>query len=477
MTANAEKLAVAAPQQAPSWGTLPIVLAGVFMTTLDFFIVNVAIPATQRDLHASTASIQFVIAGYGIAFAALLITGGRLGDLYGRRRMFSLGVALFTLASLASGLAPTAGFLVGARIGQGVAAALLTPQVLAIIGTTYTGAARAKAFNAYGVALGFAAVFGQLIGGALISANIAGLSWRVIFLINVPIGLVALALTPRLVPASRPEGSARLDIVGTVLVTVGLVAIVLPLVEGRELGWPAWSWVCLVAAAPILAVFAGYQRRLGNRDGAPLIDLTLFGERTFSAGMVTTLVYFLGMGSFFFVLALFLQQGHGLSALDSGLLFIPVGLTFFLASSMAEKLVAKLGRQVLAVGSLVVAVGYGVLALTAAGIGAAGPTALLTPGLLIAGFGMGMVVAPLSATVLAGVTPQHAAAASGVLSTAQEAGGALGIAVVGTVFFGLAGRSGDSQSAFEVSLLLLIGCFIVVAALVQLFPLRVSEHE
>ena len=219
----------------PPRGALPVLLAGTFITLLDFFIVNVALPNIQRSLHAGPSAIQFVVAGYGLALAAGLITG-RLGDLYGRRRVYTIGLVLFTVASAACGLAPGAGFLVGARVVQGAAAALALPQILGIINASYTGIRKAKAYTAYGMAIGFGAVFGQLIGGILIKADVAGLGWRSIFLINVPIGLAAALLAPRLIPESRAPGGARIDLLGTVLVSAGLVAIVLPLVEGQQEG-------------------------------------------------------------------------------------------------------------------------------------------------------------------------------------------------------------------------------------------------
>ena len=457
-------------EERPPWSALFVVLAGAFITVLDFFIVNVAIPSMQHELHAGPAAVQFVVAGFGVALASCLITGGRLGDLYGRRRMFSLGVAIFTIASAACGFAPSAGTLIAARVLQGVAAALLTPQVLAILGAVYTGPHRAKAFNAYGLVLGLAAVFGQLIGGVLINADVWGTGWRSIFLINIPFGIVTLILLPRLVPESRGTGAARLDLVGTVLVTAGLTAIVLPVVEGRQQGWPLWTWLCLGAALPLLAAFAAYQHRLPNRGGSPLIELSLFRERVFSVGLVTILVYFMPMGSFFLVLALYLQQGRGLSALDSGIIFGLLGIGFFASSAIVQRLAARWGRQVIAVGALVVSAGYGLLALTVRDIGVGGHLAVLAPGLLIAGFGMGLVASPLPSMVLAGVRPEHAAAASGVLSTAQQGGAAIGVAVIGMVFYNGLGVRASFGHAFTVSLVVLVALSVVVAGLVQLMP-------
>ncbi len=455
------------------WAALPIILAGAFMSTLDFFIVNVAIPSLQQSLHAGAAAIQCVVAGYGLAYAAGLITAGRLGDRYGRRQVFALGLTLFTLTSMGCGLAPTATTLVVARTAQGLAAALLSPQVLVLLGLLYTGADRARAFAAYGLALGLAAVCGQLIGGALIQANVAGLGWRACFLVNVPLGVAALLLTPRLIPASRAEGRERLDLVGASLVTLGLVAVVLPLIEGRELGWPLWTWLSLAAAAPLLLTFGLIQRRLAARGGAPLLDLTLFRARAFTVGLLTELVFHAGMASFFLVLALYLQQGLGLTALASGEIFTVLALGFVAASLYAPRLVERWGRQTLAAGALVMAAGLILLRLTVARLGVGDPSALLAPALLLDGTGMGLVLAPLTATVLAGLAPRHAGAAAGVLTTIQQVAGALGVALIGLIFYGALRQGGGAAAypqAFGAALLYLIVLAVAVAVLIQLLP-------
>ncbi|NEB78119.1 MFS transporter, partial [Streptomyces sp. SID14478] len=386
---------------APHWATLPIILIGTFVITLDVFIVNVAIPDLQRDLHASASAVEFVVAGYALAYAAGLITGGRLGDLYGRRRLFMIGVALFTLASAWAGAAPTAGQLVAARIAQGLASALMGPQVLAIIGVTYTGPARARAFNAFGLTMGLAGVFGQLIGGLLIHADIAGLGWRTCFLVNVPVGIAALVLAPRLIPESRAAGRSRIDPLGMIVVSAGLVAVVLPLTEGRERGWPLWTWLCLAASPLLLTAFGLLQRRLAARGASPLVNPVLFRRRSFTVGVVTAVVYYSGMSSFFLVLALYLQRGVGLSALASGLVFLPLGVGFLVTSLTARKMAALLGRQVLAVGALVLLAGFAGLWAAVRHIGTEGSVAWLVPGLLVAGAGMAMVMAPLAAVALA----------------------------------------------------------------------------
>jgi EmrB/QacA subfamily drug resistance transporter len=452
------------------WAALAVVLTGTFMVVLDFFIVNVAMPAMQSDLHAGTGAIEWVIAGYGLTFATFLITAGRLGDQLGRRRMFSVGLALFTAASAACGLAPSPAVLVAARLVQGLAAALLSPQVLSIIGVVYTGPDRVRAISIYGIVLGLAAVGGQLIGGVLVQADIAGLGWRSCFLINVPIGLVALAIAARAVPESRVEGANRLDLVGTALVTLGLVDIVLPLVEGRQHGWPAWTWLCLGAAPITLGIFAAHQRRLSRRGGAPLLDPALFRERAFSAGLVTQLVFFSSMASYFLVLALYLQQGRGLDALQAGLVFTILAAAYLVASAYAPGLTPRLGRRLPAIGGLVLAAGHGLLALSVADIGVGGSIALLVPGMLLEGAGMGLVITPLTSTVLGSLQPQNAGAAAGALSTMQQVGNALGVAVTGVIFFGALDRG--FGHAFEVSLIQLALLGAAVTALTWLLPRR-----
>ncbi|MDH6110592.1 EmrB/QacA subfamily drug resistance transporter [Kitasatospora sp. MAP12-15] len=462
-----------AEADSPKWSTLPVVLAPTFMVTLDMFIVNVAIPSIQAKLHAGSGAIQFVVAGISLAVAAVLVMAGRLGDIYGRRRMFTVGLALFTAASALCGVAPNVGELIVGRVAQGISAGMMMPQVLAILSVAFTGANRLKAFNAYGIAMGFAGVFGQLIGGVLIKADVFGLGWRAIFLINVPIGIVVLLLTPRHVPESKGTGSAKLDLVGTALVTVGLVGVIYPLIKGREEGWPAWTWICLAGAAVLLAIFAVYQNSLGNKGGAPLVNMSLFKQRAFSVGLITTLLFYAVMSTFFLIFALYLQQGHGLSALDSGLIFIPLGSGFFVASMMAKQLGAKLGRQTLAVGAVVLAVGLGILELIVNHLGTNGAIGWITPALLVAGYGMGMVMAPLSATVLAGIPPQFAAAASGVLSTAVQVGTALGIAIIGNLFYNALGTHIQRSSfthAFILSTEVLAVLALAVAASVQLLP-------
>ena len=458
----------------PHRALLPVVLTAAFMITLDFFIVNVAIPSLQRELHAGAAAIQWVVAGFGLAVAAVLITASRLGDAFGRRRVFTVGLVLFTITSAACGLAPTAGLLVAGRVLQGISAGLMTPQVLAILRTSYSGQAQARAFSMFGLSLGIGAVSGQLIGGLLIRADVFGLDWRTCFLINVPVGAAAVALTPRVVPESRGPARAALGIPGMVIASVALVAIVLPLIQGRQAGWPAWTWPSLAGGCLLLAAFAWYQHRVAARGGAPLIDPALFRERAVTTGLLAQFVFWTGQASFFLVLALYLQEGRGLTALASGVVFTAIGAGYLVTSSTAHHLARLLGRQVIAVGAVIMMAGLALLwAAAAAGAGGAGSeggagVGWLVPGLLVDGLGMGMVLAPLAVTVLARVSPQHAGPAAGVLSTVQQVGNALGVALLGIVFYGALG--GGVPHAFRGCLIFLIVVELVLAGLVQLLP-------
>lgn len=471
--AGAVRAAPATVDDRPTVGTMLVVLAGTFMSVLDFFIVNVAIPSMQRDLQSTAAQIQFVVAGYALAYAGGLITGGRLGDLYGRRRVFLIGMAAFTLASMVCGLAPTAAVLIVARIAQGLAAAVMTPQVLAILAATYTGEARARAFNAYGVTMGIAAVLGQLIGGVLIQSDVLGLGWRGCFLINLPIGMVAIALIPRHVPESRAAGKPRLDIVGMVLVSAATTAVVLPLIEGRQQGWPLWAWLCLMASLPLFVAFGRYDGAVARRDGWPLVDPVLFKKRAFTAGLTAQVVFFAALASFYLALAIYVQFGRGLNPLQAGLIFVATGAGYLGTSTNARHFAARWGRQVIAVGSGMRAVGLTLMVFTVWWIGDTGSIAWLIPALVIDGAGMGLALAPLATTILSRIPPQHVGAASGVLNAGFWTGNALGVAISGVIFYGVVSHSTGGNPyphAFLLSLIYFVAINIAVALLVQMLP-------
>jgi EmrB/QacA subfamily drug resistance transporter len=457
------------------WAALPVLLVGAFMVVLDFFIVNVALPSIATDLDASDSALEWVVAGYGLTFAAFLITAGRLGDDLGRRRVYVIGLALFTAASAACGLAPSPATLVAARIAQGIAGAVVMPQVLAIIGVTYRGPDYVRALGFYGVALGVAAVGGQLIGGALVETDLAGLGWRSCFLINVPLGLVALALAPRLVPDSWAERRARLDIAGAAMVAIGLTAILLPLIEGRRLGWPDWTWISLALAPAILAAFVRRQQRLGDRGSDPLLQLSLFRERGFSAGLATQLFLASAQASFFVYLAFYLQLGRGLGPLESGLVFTILAVAYVVVSGPAPRLTERFGRAVIAVGGLALTLGLVLLAVVVAEVGTGGSLLWFVPGFVLAGVGIGLCYTPLTSIVLAGVDPSRAGSASGAMSTTQQVGYALGVAITGVIFFGAADEG--IARAFELSLIQLAIAAAGIMVASRLLPGRPADER
>jgi EmrB/QacA subfamily drug resistance transporter len=418
---------------------LAIVLTAVFVQLLDVSIVNTAIPSIQKDIGASFAAVQLVLAGYQLAFACLLITGARLGDIYGRKTLFMTGMATFTLASTLCGLAPNATTLVLARILQGIGSGLMFPQVLAVIQVTIPPKDRGKAFGIFGATIGIATILGPLLGGALISLDLFGTDWRMIFLVNIPVGLFALVAAYLEMPDSKAPDAPRLDVPGAALITAGLFLLVYPLTEGREKGWPAWIWAMLAASVPVLAAFVWLQRRKTRDNASPLLLMTLFGNRAFRAGLLLSLVFFAGIPAFFFSFSLYLQFGLGFSALHAGLTTFPFAVASGFASSRSDKLAKRLGTKVLTLGSGLLALG---MVIVIAVLNAAGTdlhSYEIAPFLLVAGLGLGCFIAPLTNLVLAGIAGREAGSASGVLSTTQQVGGALGVAVIGLILFGVLG--------------------------------------
>ena len=421
------------------WVALAVVLIAGFMQLVDISIVNVAIPSIQRDLDATYADIQWVLAGYQLAFAVMLITGGRLGDIFGRKRLFMIGMAGFTLASALCGLAQTPDMLIASRILQGLFGAIMFPQVLSIIQVTFPPQERATAFGLFGATIGLATITGPLVGGLLIQADLFGLEWRPIFLVNLPIGIAALAVAARFLVESKAPRALRLDPVGVVVVTAGLLLLVYPLVQGRDLGWPPWTFLSMAASVPVLAGFAVYERHKKALDGSPLVDMDLFRQRSFVPGLLLAGIFFMGIPAFFLTFSLWLQIGLGFSALHAGLTGAPFAVGSALASAASVRLVPVLGRRILSAGSLLLVAGMVALMWTVDRYGGAVTSWQLLPALLLCGLGLGSVIAPLVNVVLAGIRAQDAGSASGVLTTVQQIGGAVGVALIGVVFFGLLG--------------------------------------
>lgn len=454
------------PPEAPATSGLGLVvlLAAFFVVTLDFFIVNVALPSMQADLDAGAGAVTAWVTGYAIAMGAFLVLGARLGDRLGRRRMFLWGLATFTLASAACGVAPDPTTLAAARIAQGLGAALLTPQVLGTLTATTDGDARVRVLTIYGLTAGLAAVSGQLLGGLLIEVDLLGLDWRACFLVNVPVGIAAMLLARRAVPETRAARRLAIDGPSVALLAAGLGLLVFPLSEGRERDWPLWCVLGLVAGVALLAEFAVRQRSLARSGADPLVDLGLFRGRTFGLGTVVILVVQTGIAASFFVLALALQGGLGLSPLESGLVFTTLAVGYVGSSIAAPALQARLGRTILIAGAALSAAGETALALTAGEVHAGGSVAALIPGLVIAGIGMGMVFAPSVSLALAETDAERSGEASGVVTTVQQVGGAIGVAVLAIVFYDALG-AGDVAGAFEAASWCLVGQSVAIGLL------------
>lgn len=419
------------------WLALVVLLVAGFMDLVDVTIVYVAIPTIQRDLNAGYTDAEWIVSGYVLGFAALLISGGRLGDRVGRRRMLLIGLAGFTAASLVCGIAATPAVLIAARCVQGAMAGLMIPQILAIMHVTFAPEERGKAFAIWGAVLGGASVAGVILGGVLVQWNLFDLSWRPIFLVNVPIGLLALPAAAYLVGESRSATANRLDWVGTLLAVAAVVLLIYPLTEGRRLGWPIWTYLMLVGSALVAAVFVAFERRRIRTVGSPLVALDLFRVRAFSLGMGVWGLFWIALGGFFLIVTLYMQFGLGWTPLRAGLTaaVFSVGTVAGSALSM-QVLIPRFGRRVLMAGALLTAAGLGGYQWAAAHYGPAITSVDMLIPLAVTGIGFGLVVAPMVDLILTDVPAADAGSASGLLSTAQQLGVALGVALVGVVFFG-----------------------------------------
>jgi MFS family permease len=416
---------------------LAIVLAGQFMAVLDASVVNVAAPSIHAGLHASGAGLQLVIAGYTIAYAVLLVTGARLGDLLGHRRVFLAGLAVFTLASLGCGLASSAGLLIALRFIQGTGAAMMIPQVLSLIQRTFSGAPRARAMSAYAAVLAGGVVVGQIAGGLLISANLFGAGWRPVFLVNVPIGAVLLVAGARQLPAGRAESGRGLDLPGLLTLALAVLALVVPLVLGQPEHWPAWGWACLAGSVVLFAVFAAAERRLAVRGGSPLVPGRVLRLPGVALGIVALFAVMTTFGGLFFTLALHLQGGLGDSPLRAGLTFAPSAAAFALVSLNWQRLPARV-RPWLAIWGFA---GMAAALLALAAVlrdGDSGGVALYLV-LAVLGAAMAAAFSPLMTAVLMRVPVADAADATGVIVTVNQLGLVIGVATFGTLYLNLAG--------------------------------------
>jgi len=441
------------PHPAPDprrWIGLFAALTAPFLGVLDFFVVNLALPQIGEKLGATFAQQESVIAIYALSYAVFVVTGGRLGDTHGRRKVFLLGLAGFVFASLLCGIAPNPWFLIGARFLQGFAAALAFPQVLALVQVTFPEHERPKALAYFGLNVALASIAGQLLGGLLVHWNWFDLGWRVLFLINLPIGGIALWIAARTLPEARASNPPTLDLFGVAIATTGLALLLVPLIEGHQAGWPAWAIVMLIASVPVLWWFFREERRAAAHGKDPLIDLELFRLRTFRRGLAMIAMYFFGGGSLFLILSIYLQRGLGMETLDAALSFTGFAGALLVSSLIASRLVARHRLKFLHGGFALVCAGIAYLVIGLGTTRTGDARAAITIGLAIYALGQGCVSPVMFSTVLSGVPLRSAGAASGVLSTFQQVSSMLGVAVIGLVFSTVLGKqtgAGGAQSA------------------------------
>lgn len=436
-TSSAPNALGVSPKRA--WQALGVLLIGMFMSLLDATIVNVALPTIRTSLSANEATLSWIISGYALAFGLVLIPAGRLGDRFGHKWIFVTGLALFTVASLACGLAQDSTQLVVARVIQGLAGGIYLPAVTAFIQLLFTGKIRGTAFAVMGAVIGVSSALGPIIGGLLIQAFGEKEGWRYVFDVNVPIGIVALVAAVILLPtgAASTKASGGVDWIGLVLLAGGLVAILVPLIEGQTLGWPLWTYVLIAGGVVLIVLFALWEIWYTKRGQSPLVPPHLYSHAAFTGGTILALVYFAAFTSIFFSISILWQSGLGHTALESGFVSIPFAVGSILGASQSSRLAPILGRRVLVIGVGMLTVGLTAVWLVLLLIPAADLTswALLGP-LLTAGIGSGLFIAPNAQFIVATVDPQEAGAASGVVGTMQRLGSAVGIAVIGSVFFG-----------------------------------------
>jgi MFS family permease len=416
------------------WWVLAIVVAAQFMFGVDAFIVNVAIPTIAIELRASTAQIEAVIAVYLIAYATLVITGGRLGDIYGTRNVFLAGVFGFTLTSLWCGLAQTGPELIIARLAQGATAALMVPQVLATLHLLFSDSSRGRAFGIYGIVLGLAGAAGFLLGGVLVTSNLAGLGWRAVFFVNLPFGLIIIAAAWRIMPSVPRRAGTRLDVPGAMVLFTGLLCLIGPLLFGHDVHWAPWIWLVMAGGVAIVAAFLRLERAVASRGGMPLIDLALLSDTAFMRGLCATFLFFFANLSFYLVMTMFMQRALHVPPLQAGMVFVPLTLAFVTASRHSAIRARHRGTLVLIEGCAIQVAGLAALVLTVALAEAPGAP-LMALVLAIFGYGQGLVMAPLSSAVLSTVKPASAGSGAGMYGTTTQIANAAGVAAIGAVFF------------------------------------------
>jgi EmrB/QacA subfamily drug resistance transporter len=446
------------------WWALVCLLVGSFLALLDFFIVIIAMPSITLGLQATAADAQLIISGYAVVYAVFLITGGRLGDIYGRKSVFLIGLAGFAVASAFCGLAWSPSSLIMARLLQALAAAAMGPQALASVHALFPPRERGRALSIYGITLGLSQVIGQLLGGALVAADICGLSWRLIFLINVPIVVVAFIVTLRVLRETRSERRPRLDWGGVVLSCAALTAFVLPLVEGRERGWPLWSIVMLLTTPIFVELFRRYEIRLAKAGGDPLIALEIFQQRGLTRGLGAIMTLY-AISTFFLIYSIYLQSALGFTALQAGLGIIPFSIGFVTGSTFSPLFGRWLGRAATSLGFGLSATGAVATALIAFHfpIGIIPPWTLLGPAVAVIGLGMGVSMPTMMRAIVERVEPRHAGLVGGIVNSTLQVSAAVGIAVLGGLFYTVIGADAVPATvtlAFSVTLVGIAICHV-----------------
>lgn len=457
------------------WVALAVILAAEVMDLLDSLVTNVAAPAIRADIGGGESTIQWLGAAYTLAMAIGLITGGRLGHIFGRRRMYLVGAVGFTLGSIACGLAQGPEQLIAARAVQGLLGAVMLPQGFGMLKEMFSEKEQAKAFGLFGPVMGLSTVGGPILAGWLVGADLWGTGWRMIFLINIPLGLFAVAGGLAFLPEWKSARAVRLDLVGALLAAAGSALIIFPLVQGREHGWPAWAFALIGLAVAVFAVFAWYENRISRGGRDPLVEPSLFRKRGFSGGMVLGLFFFSAMTGFWLTFSLYTQIGLHYSPFKAGLAGIPSSIGMVVAFVASQSLV-KYGRKVIHGGLIAMAAGVGGVILT---LGLAGETVTpwqLAPALAVTGLGMGFVMAPFFDTVLASVENHETGSASGTLTSVQQLGAALGTAILGTVFFERV-KTGNFLRAEQFTLGFEIAMLVVVFLAVFLLPKHARPQE
>lgn len=471
-----------------TWLALAVLILGVSMALLDTTIVNVALPTIRTSIDASEATLSWIISGYALAYGLALIPAGRIGDRIGHKWVFITGLSLFTVASLACGLAQDSTQLIVARIAQGFAGGIFFPPVTALIQVMFPPRNRGAAFAVMGATIGFSTALGPLVGGLLIEWLGTAEGWRSIFFVNLPFGIIAVVAAFILLPSKGERGvRTGVDLIGFVLLSGSLVALLVPLIQGQDEGWPLWTFLSLLGGLILLVLFALWERHVAARGRSPLVPPHLFAHAQFTSGAILALVYFAAFTSIFFTISIFWQSGLGHTALESGLVSIPFAIGSIIGAAQSNRLAERLGRTVLVIGTGMVAVGLIALWLVLLIVPSPDLTSweLLVP-LLVAGIGSGLFIAPNAQFIVATVDNSEAGAASGVIGTVQRIGSAIGIAVIGSVFFGLLVFPTDHQptpdeiaNAFGHSATwsLAVSALFAVAAFALVFtlPKRVSR--